>query len=191
MQGRAKCQGNNFIHWDVIIVGLMQKFRKVEKCGCRVCLAIQYANTTSSVYPAGPISDNPSSEEPKCFHYYCMKPFTAHFMNCTYWRVKSIGFYYAACLHFSSNSVMMSEHNCSQSCRFGVLHLWMDVVIYLTAADQLTAAIMAVYDFYHHAFITEAYGGIMSERWSQVKKKTVCLSQSCFLIDYFLWFYWL
>ena len=49
-----------------------------------VCTAMSYANTTSSVYPAGPISDNLSSEEPNCFHYYCMKPFTAHFTNCTY-----------------------------------------------------------------------------------------------------------
>lgn len=46
----------------------------------------------------------------------------------------------------------------------------MDMATHLTAADQLTAAIMAVYDFYHCAFITEAYGGIVSERWSQVKK---------------------
>lgn len=34
----------------------------------------------------------------------------------------------------------------------------MDVATDLPAADQLTAAIMAVYDFYHLAFIMEAYG---------------------------------
>lgn len=59
----------------------MQKFIKVGK-GWRVCSAIRKrANTTSFVYPAGPISANPSSEEPRGFHCYSMKPFTAHVMN--------------------------------------------------------------------------------------------------------------
>ena len=59
----------------------MQKCIKVEK-GCRVCSAMRkHANTTSSVYPAGPISANPSSEEPRGFHCYSMKPFAAHVMN--------------------------------------------------------------------------------------------------------------
>lgn len=47
----------------------------------------------------------------------------------------------------------------------------MDMVTELPAADQLTPAITAVYDFYH-AFIMEAYGGL--------KKKSsaaaICLS---------------
>lgn len=38
----------------------------------------------------------------------------------------------------------------------------MDTVTDLPAADQLTAAIMAAYDFYH-AFIMETYGGFVSE----------------------------
>lgn len=46
----------------------------------------------------------------------------------------------------------------------------MDMITDLPAVDQLTAAIMAVYDFYH-AFIMEAYGSFMSEKlWSQVKQ---------------------
>lgn len=39
----------------------------------------------------------------------------------------------------------------------------MDMVTDLPAVDQLTAAIMAVYDFYH-VFIMEAYGGFMTKK---------------------------
>lgn len=75
--------------------------------------------TTSSVYPAGPISHNLSSEEPNCFHWYSMKPFTAHFMNCSYWRVKdAVLVFCAVWLHVAFNSVMTTEQTCDQLCRF-------------------------------------------------------------------------
>lgn len=63
----------------------------------------------------------------------------------------------------------------------------MDMVADLPAADQLTAAIMAVYDFCH-AFIMEAYGGVASEKWSQVKQP-FAFHQAAFLLTISSWIY--
>lgn len=55
----------------------------------------------------------------------------------------------------------------------------MDMVTDLPAVDQLTAAIMAVYDFCH-AFNMEAYGGFMSEKWKM--KKLFASHRAAFLL---------
>lgn len=50
----------------------------------------------------------------------------------------------------------------------------------LPAVYKPTAAIFAAYDFYH-AFITEAYGGFMLEKWSQMTQP-FAFHQAAFLL---------
>lgn len=99
-----------------------EKSKGWKKVGVFALLCSCYANTTSSVYPAGSIRDNPSLEDPNRFQYYSMKPFTAHIIKLQLLMSQKSWF---SMQHFSSNCVMTTKHNCNQSCRFICSHEWM------------------------------------------------------------------
>lgn len=173
--GGAKCQGSILILWD----GLEDHAVGVFPLPC------SGLTTTSSVYPAGPIRDNLSSEEPNCLHYYSMKPFTAHFMNCNYWRVKNIGFLCRVAALFT------------QLCNDNRTELQSIVQIFTVANEyghRFTSCRSA--DSCHRGSLWLLsrlhYGNIWRLHVWEMKSSAVvvCVSPSCFLIDYFLWIYW-
>lgn len=142
--------------------------------------------TTSSVYPAGPISNNLSSEEPNCFHYYSMRPFTAHFMNCSYWRVRkySIGFLCSVAALF----IQLCNDNWTEVQSIVQIFTVMNGYGYrFTSCGSPNSC--------HHGclwLLSRLYHGSIwrLQVWEMKSSElVVCLSPRCFLIDYFLWIY--
>ena len=133
-------------------------------------------NTNSCVYPAGPISNNLSLEEPNCFHYYSVTPVTSLFMNRIYWRVKTTHFP-SSVAAFSPTCVITTKHNYNQWCRFLVMNGYGYRFSSCGLADSCHHGCISLLSCLYH-------GGIWKIHVWEMKIETVCLSEK--LLSYWL-----
>lgn len=168
------------LHWFSFHFNL----KEVRESWC-IYFEMEYSNIDTSVYPAGPIRDYPLIEEQYCFHHYSIKTFTCCLMNCGNWQVKNIGFLCCVRLHFSSNCVMTTEDNRSQSL-FSPLTAMNGYDCQLWVSWQLASWWFTTFIW---SFFFSISGIRMLHVW-EIKSSGKLLAFPCVLIDCFLWIYW-